>query len=81
MRKPLLPAAMAPREYAVYRYMKKTGSISARDAIIDLDMTSATLARRIVDLERHGYTILRHQKEHPATGRLYTRYSLIEGVQ
>ena len=81
MKKRLAPFALPKREYAVYRYMKKTGSISARDAMIDLDMTSATLARRVCDLEKHGYTVIRHQKANPATGRLYTRYSLIEAVQ
>lgn len=79
--KKLAPFALPKREYAVYRYMKKTGSISARDAMIDLDMTSATLARRICDLEKHGYQIIRHQKVHPVSGRLYTRYSIIEAVQ
>jgi DNA-binding MarR family transcriptional regulator len=81
MRKPLSPVAMAPREYQVFNYIKKTGSISARDALIDLDMTSASLARRIVDLERHGYTVIRSQKEHPVNKRPYTRYSIIEAVQ
>jgi hypothetical protein len=81
MKKPIPPFALAPRVYEVYRYMKKVGSISARDALIDLDMTSASLARRIVDLERSGYSIIRQQKAHPANGRLYTRYSMIEAVQ
>jgi predicted ArsR family transcriptional regulator len=71
------PYALPGRAYAVYRYMKKTGSISARDAFVDLDMTSATLARRICDLEVQGYSILRSHKTHPVTGRRYTRYSLV----
>ena len=81
MKKITPPYDLPGRAYAVYRYMKKAGSISARDAFVDLDMTSASLARRICDLEKQGYSILRTQKPNPATGRRYTRYSLLETAQ
>jgi hypothetical protein len=56
------------------QYLDEAGSVSAREAMIDLDMTSATLARRIVDLERAGITIIRERRIHPVSGKRYTRY-------
>jgi DNA-binding MarR family transcriptional regulator len=68
------------RAFQVLKFMETTGSITAREAMLDLDMTSATLARRICDLEARGATILRIRKNHPANGRQYTRYVLLQGV-
>lgn len=58
----------------ILNHIKQAGSISAREAMIDYGITSATLARRICDLEERGVDIQRERKEHPVTGRLYTRY-------
>lgn len=49
-------------------------SITAREAMLDLDMTSATLARRICDIEEKGVQITRERKRNPVTGKQYTRY-------
>ena len=69
---------LAPQALKVYRHMERTGSISARDAMDDYSMTSATLARRICDLEVAGFEITRVRKTHPISGLRYTRYELAE---
>jgi len=53
-------------------------SITAREAMLDLDMTSATLSRRICDLEEAGVKIRRERKVNPVTGKKYTRYWALE---
>ena len=62
----------------VLGYIIKNGSISAREALLDLDITSASLTRRICDLEEKGVAIVRTQKKHPVTGKRYTRYTVAE---
>lgn len=62
----------------ILRHIRKAGSISAREAMADYGITSATLARRVCDLEEAGFTVVRTRKTHPMTGRLYTRYSVSE---
>lgn len=64
----------------VLNHLNTTGSISAREAMLDYDMTSATLARRICDLEEQGHKIVRTRKNHEISGKSYTRYSL-KGTQ
>ena len=60
----------------VLNHMKSTGSISAREALLDHDITSAALARRICDLEERGVEIIRNRHKNPVTNKQYTRYSL-----
>lgn len=60
----------------IIKHIEKTGSISARDAMLDYDMTSATLARRMCDLEEQGHTVIRERKHHAVSGKPYTRYTL-----
>lgn len=60
----------------VFRHMARAGSISAREAMSDHGITSATLARRICDIEAEGFSVKRDRRTHPLTGRRYTRYSL-----
>lgn len=67
---------LAPQALKVYRHMTRTGSISARDAMDDYSMTSATLARRICDIEADGFAVRRVRKSHPINGLRYTRYEL-----
>lgn len=69
--------SLTDQQRTVYNHMRKAGSISAREAMDDYGITSATLARRICDLEEQGYEIERERKTHPITDRLYTRYSLV----
>lgn len=60
----------------ILKHIDRVGSISARDAMMDYDMTSATLARRICDLEEQGHTIIRERKHHAISGKPYTRYTV-----
>jgi len=66
---------LAPLAKTIFAHIERAGSISAREAMADYGITSATLARRICDLEAAGIPIHRERKKHPITGRLYTRYS------
>lgn len=68
--------ALSPQANRLARYIVRTGSISAREAMIDLDMTSATLARRVCDLEEVGIAVIRERRRHPVTNKSYTRYEL-----
>lgn len=71
-------SALSDQAKLVYRHMERAGSISARDAMDDHGMTSATLARRICDIEAEGFKVWRDRRVHPMTGKRYTRYSLME---
>lgn len=70
---------LSPQARKIYAHMEKAGSISARDAILDYGITSATLARRICDLEGSGIPILRERRTHPIYRNAYTRYSIKGG--
>lgn len=62
----------------ILQHIRRAGSISAREAMDDYGITSATLARRICDIEQAGYDLTRKRKVHPITGKSYTRYSVVE---
>jgi DNA-binding MarR family transcriptional regulator len=67
-----------PQAMAVLRAMQRNDwSITAREAMLDLDMTSATLSRRICDLEEAGVEVVRERKVNPVSMKRYTRYWLI----
>ncbi|HWL80085.1 MAG TPA: helix-turn-helix domain-containing protein [Roseomonas sp.] len=67
---------LSPQALLVHDHIERTGSISAREAMSDYSITSATLARRVCDLEQAGVRVRRLRREHPITGRKYTRYAL-----
>lgn len=67
---------LKPLARKVYQHINRAGSISAREAMGDYGISSASLARRICDLEEEGFEVVRTRKVHPITGRHYTRYSL-----
>jgi hypothetical protein len=58
----------------ILKHLRKAGSISQREAIIDHSIQSLT--RRITDLRDAGFNIESHWKKHPVTGQYYTRYTL-----
>ena len=60
----------------VIRYIMRSsdGNITAREAMADLDMTSATLASRMSELDRLGFTVYRRREKNPHTGKRYTKY-------
>lgn len=68
---------LTPQAYGLFNYLLRSKDITAREATIDLDMTSATLARRICDLEEAGLKIKRHRERHPVTLKRFTRYELV----
>lgn len=65
-----------PSVVRVLRYILRSaeGNITAREAMVDLDMTSATLASRMTELDRLGFTVYRVREKNPHTGRQYTKY-------
>lgn len=72
---------LTPLARKVLNYLTHNdGSISAREAAADLDITSASLSRRIVELEDFGYNIEHERKVHPVTRKRYTRYMLAPQV-
>lgn len=76
---PLQELVLTPQAVRLYERMRRAHSISAREALLDMGMTSATLARRICDLETVGVKIARIRKVNPITGQRYTRYKLVPG--
>lgn len=57
------------------------GTISAREALLDLDITSSSLTRRITEIELFGrpgyhYEVERERKVNSATRKRYTRYRI-----
>ena len=48
--------------------------ISQREALLDLDMSSATLASRASEMERLGIKVRRVQRKNPTPASKYPRY-------
>jgi len=65
---------LTPQAHTVLTHIKKAGSISQREAIVDHSIQSLT--RRITELRDAGFNIKGEQKAHPVTGQRYMRYSL-----
>lgn len=59
----------------ILQHMKRTGSITLREALIDYSVQSLT--KRIQELRAFGYKIKSVSKTHPTTGQRYTRYTLL----
>lgn len=58
----------------IIKHIKENGSISQREAILDLTVSS--FFRRLTDIEQHhGIKLRREQRKNPATGQAYTRVS------
>jgi hypothetical protein len=58
----------------ILNHIKRQGSISQREAIMDYSIQSLT--SRISQLRRKGYKIITRHYLHPVTGQSYARYSL-----
>lgn len=69
-------ANLSDQSKTVLQHMRRAGSLSAREAMNDYGITSATLARRMCDIEENGFKIERQRRVHPLTSRRYTRYML-----
>ena len=75
---PVQEFILSNQALTIYNHMKRRGKggISAAEAMMDYGITSATLARRICDIEEVRIKVVRLRKKHPITGRRYTRYVL-----
>ena len=58
--------------------IERTGSISAREALLELDINSSSLTRRISEIQERGTPLVAERKVNERTGKRYTRYSLRE---
>src|SRR5262245_18233076 len=66
----------SPAQSEILRHILRSrdGYITSRDSLLDLNMTSATLASRLCELEKEGLSVFRVRKTNPQTGKRYTRY-------
>lgn len=55
-------------------HLKRTGSITMREALLDHGIQCLT--KRIQELRDAGWQIKSERKMHPITGQRYTRYRL-----
>ena len=58
----------------IIAHMKRTGSITQREALIDYSVQSLT--KRIAELRVAGFKIISEKRNHPTTGQRYVRYVL-----
>lgn len=58
----------------LFAHLKRTGSISQREALVDYSIQSLT--KRISELRDMGLNIITQHKKHPVTGQRYARYVL-----
>lgn len=73
----IIPFLLRPLEKKIVKHMQKAGYITALDAMVNYGITSASLSRRICDLEQEmDIKIIRERCKHPVTGQRYTRYKL-----
>jgi DNA-binding HxlR family transcriptional regulator len=67
---------LTPQAKKIVTHLIKAGDITARDAMADYGITSASLTRRFTEIEKEGIPISREQRVHPIHQRKYTNYSL-----
>lgn len=58
----------------IISHLKRTGSITQREAIMDYSIQSLT--KRISELRDAGYNIISKVKHHPVTKQKYVRYEM-----
>jgi len=64
---------LSPQCKTVLRHLKRTGTITQREALMDHGIQSLT--KRVADLRAEGFNIPSAFKKHPTTGQRYMRYS------
>lgn len=67
-------AKLTKRAREVLDYLQKKGSASSREFLLDIDINSGSLTRRITELRDAGYPVSRTTRTHPITGRRYAVY-------
>lgn len=60
----------------ILKHLRKAGSITVREALIEYSIQSLT--KRISELRQDGFNIAGTVKTHPVTKQTYTRYTLEE---
>jgi biotin operon repressor len=58
----------------IIAHLKRAGSITQREAILDYSIQSLT--KRISELREEGFNIISKVKHHPVTAQKYVRYEL-----
>lgn len=69
---------LSPQAETVLAHMETHGSITQREALLDLRVQSLT--RRITELRNAGHKIVRDDRIHKTTGQRYARYFLKDAV-
>lgn len=67
---------MKTQNQLIIEHMKRAGSITQREALIDYSVQCLT--KRIQELRDSGWRIKTVQKTHPTTGQRYARYTLLK---
>lgn len=67
---------LTPETSRLLAYLRKQGSVSAREAMLDLNIGSTTKA--IHRLRSAGFDVQTFNRTNPATGQSYARYYLFE---
>lgn len=62
---------LTPQAVTLLNYMQRTGSVTQRDALLDLSIQSLT--KRISELRGH-FEIVSDARVHKTTGQRYVRY-------
>lgn len=62
------------QNHKIIAHLKRTGSITQREAILDYSIQSLT--KRISELRDAGHTIVSKVKHHPITKQKYVRYEM-----
>lgn len=66
---------MISQNAMILDHLKRTGSITMREAL--LDHSVQCLTKRIQELREAGWKIETVHKHHPTTGQRYARYNLM----
>jgi hypothetical protein len=67
---------MKPQNKIILNHLRRTGSITQREALIDYSIQSLT--KRISELRMDGFVIASEKRNHPTTGQRYVRYILVK---
>lgn len=73
---PYFTTHLSPQAKVVFNHIRRTGSITQREAILDHSIQSLT--RRISELNAYGIAVDRELKHHPLTDQRYARYRFAE---
>jgi len=72
---------LTPLARSIMDRAEKDGSITAREACLYLDVDQGSFTKRITDISRAGFTVVREKKLNPHTGKLYTRYTFFDSIR